>query len=156
VTLDVVDLVVPSPPTDPAAEGTNRANPVSRGAEPDIEPLLREVLRRGWMLMCCGRRTQPDALVAVHQTEFWADVVALRGHDRAAAYRALTRPHDDPLQATRVAWHYLCDAEGTLRAVLNIPPDTVASVPYPIPEQCRIPEARRRPLTIRLGRQTPS
>jgi hypothetical protein len=126
---------------------------MSRDAEPDIEPLLREMARQGWMLICCGRRAQPDALVAVNRTQFWADVVVLRGHDRAAAYRTLIQPHDDALQATRVVWHYLSDAEHTLRAVLNIPPDTVASVPYPIPDESRIPEARYRPLTIRLGRQ---
>jgi hypothetical protein len=84
-------------------------------------------------------------LVAVQWAGFWADVVVLRCPDRAAAYRVLIGPHDDPLQATSVLWHYLSDAERTLRAVLNIPPDAVASVPYPIPEQCRIPEARRRP-----------
>jgi hypothetical protein len=130
---------------------------VSRDADPDIEPLLLEVRRRGWMLICCGHRTQPNALVAVHRTEIWADVVALRGHDRAAAYRTLlVRSHDDPLQATRIVWHYLSDAERTLRAVLNIPPEAATSTPYPIPEDCRIPEAQYRPVTIRLGHQTPS
>jgi hypothetical protein len=139
------------PPTD-----TNRTNPMSRDAEPDIAPLLREVARRGWTLLCCGRRAQPDALAAVNRTQLWADVVVLRGHDRAAAYRALTRPDEDPLQTSRVIWHYLSDAERTLRAVLNIPPHAVASVPYPIPDECRIPEAQHRPLTIRLGHQAHS
>jgi hypothetical protein len=126
---------------------------VSHDAEPDIEPLVRELLRRGWTLLCCGRRTQPDALAAMHQTTFWADVVVLRGHDRAAAYRTLTQPQRDPLQASRVVWHYLSDAERTLRAVLTIPPETATSAPYPIPQQCRIPEAQHRPLTIRPGCQ---
>jgi len=134
--------------------GTNRTDPMSRDAEPDIAPLLREVVRQGWMLVCCGHRAQPNALAAVNRTQFWADVVVLRGHDRTAAYRTLIRPPDDPLQAIMVVWHYLSDAEYTLRAVLNIPPDAVTSVPYPIPDECRIPEARRRPLVIRLGRRT--
>jgi len=82
--------------------------------------------------------------------------VVLRGHDRAAAYRAPIRPHEDPLQATRVVWHYLCDAEATLRAVLNISPKAVAPEPYPIPEHCRLPEAQHRPVTIRFGHQTHS
>jgi hypothetical protein len=130
--------------------GTNRTNPVSRDADPDIAPLLLEVLRRGWMLICCGRREQPDVLAAVHRTEFWADVVALRGHDRAAAYRTLlARPYDDPLQATHIVWHYLSDAERTLRAVLSIPPEAAVPTPYPIPEDCRIPEVRRRPAIMR-------
>jgi hypothetical protein len=150
---DAADPAVPLQAAALPPMGTKRANAVSRDADPDIEPLLLEVRRREWMLICCGRRAQPDALVAVHRAEFWADVVALRGHDRAAAYRTLIRPHDDPLQATHIVWHYLSDAERTLRAVLNIPPEAVASTPYPIPEDCRIPEVQHRPATIRLGRQ---
>jgi len=117
----------------------------------DVEPLVRELVRRQWTLVCFGHRAQPDALAAVNRFEFWADVVVLRGHDQAAAYRTLLRPQDDPLEASWVVWHYLSDAERTLHAVLSIPHDAVASVPYPIPEGCRIPEAQRRPMTIRLG-----
>jgi hypothetical protein len=90
-------------------------------------------------------------LAAVNRCQLWADVVVLRAHDRAAAYRTLTQPHDDPLQASSVVWHYLSDAQRTLRAVLNIPPYAAASAPYPVPEECRIPEAQRRPLIIRIG-----
>jgi len=126
---------------------------VSRDADPDLEPLLLQVQRQGWLLICCGPRVQPEALAAVRRTECWADVVVLRGHDRAAAYRTLIQPHDDPFLATEVVWHYLSDAERTLRAVLSIPPAVVAAMPYPIPQDCRIPEAQRRPVTIRLGGQ---
>lgn len=129
---------------------------MSRDAEPDIEPLLREALRRGWTLLCCGPRAQPDALAAVKRTQFWADVIVLRGHDRAAAYRTLIQPEGDPLKATQVTWHYLSNADRTLRTALNIPPAAATSAPYPIPEECRIPEAQRRPLIIRLGRQAHS
>jgi hypothetical protein len=129
---------------------------MSRDAEPDIAPLLRQVLGQGWMLVCCGHRAQPDALVAVHRAQRWADVVVLRGQDRAAAYRTPTGPHDDPFQATRVVWHYLGDAERTLCALLTIPPDVLASAPYPLPRECRIPEVQHRPLTIRLGGKTHS
>jgi hypothetical protein len=69
---------------------------MSRDTEPDIEPLLREIRREGWML-----------------------------------------------QATQVIRHNLNDAEHTLRAVLSIPPDAVASAPYQIPESV----AYRRPNT---------
>lgn len=127
---------------------------MSCDVEPGLESMLLEVLRRGWMLVCCGPRAQPEALVAVNRTALWADVVVLRGHDRAAAYRTLVGPQDDPLQATRVVWHFLGDAERTLRAALNIPPAVAACVPYPIPQDCRIPEVQRRPVTIRLGRHT--
>ena len=102
---------------------------MSCNVETDLEPLLREVLRQDWMLVCCGPRRQPDALVAVNRCQLWTDVVVLRGEDRAAAYRTLTQPHDDPLQAFEVIWHYLSDAQRTLRAVLDIPPYAVASAP---------------------------
>jgi len=136
------------PPAD-----TARLPPLSCDVEPDIEPLLREVVQRGYALHCFGSRAHPDALAAIIRTRLWADVIVLRDHGRAAAYRTLVLPHDDPLQPIQVTWHYLSDAERTLRAVLNIPPAAATSEPYPIPEQCRIPEAQRRPLTIRLGRQ---
>jgi hypothetical protein len=129
---------------------------MNRDAEPDIELLLRLLLQRGWMLLCCGSRTQPDSLAAVHRTQVWADVVILRGHDRAAAYRTLAQPPADPLQATRVTWHYLGDAERTLHAVLTIPPETATCKPYPTPQECHLPEAQHLPLTIRLGHQTHS
>jgi hypothetical protein len=131
-------------------------DPMNRDTEPDVEPLLREITRRGWTLICCGHRAQPDAVAAVNRTWFWADVVVLRGHDRAAAYRTFTQPHDNPLLATRGVWHYLSDAERTLRAVLNLTPNTIASTPYPLPKECRIPEIRHRPLIIRPGRQAHS
>jgi hypothetical protein len=78
--------------------------------------------------------------------------VVLRGHDRAAAYRAILRPNDDPLDATYVLWHRLGDAASVLSAVLNLCSDDLTDVAYPIPDECRIPEIQRRPITIRLGR----
>src|SRR5262249_10829291 len=41
---------------------TSTRIPMNRDAEPDIEPLLRQLLQRGWMLLCCGSRTQTDAV----------------------------------------------------------------------------------------------
>src|SRR5262249_29059037 len=67
-----------------------RGQSMSCDVEADLEPLLREVVRRGWTLICCGPRRQPDALVAVNRCQSWTDVVVLRGQDRAAAYRTLT------------------------------------------------------------------
>src|SRR5215468_12754288 len=105
---------------------------MNRDAEPDIEPLLRQLLQRGWMLLCCGSRTQPDALAAVHRTQVWADVVILRGHDRAAAYRTLTQPPTDPTPGNqshvalpqRRRTHTVCRLDhstgnGNLRTVSN-------------------------------------
>jgi hypothetical protein len=78
----------------------------------DVEPLINELMRQRWTLVCFGRRSH--ALAAVNRDALWVDVVVLRGHDRAAAYRTLTRsgddPGDDPLRASWVVWHYLSDA----------------------------------------------
>jgi hypothetical protein len=120
-------------------------------ARDHVEPLVREVIRRQWTLLCFGHRGQPDALAAVHRDQRWTDVVILRGHDRAAAYRTPTQPHDDALQTSWIVWHYLANAEYTLRAVLNLSPDTATATPYPIPDECRIPETNRRPIIIRPG-----
>jgi hypothetical protein len=90
----------PTPPTlpptaanRPPPTGMNRTNPVNRDAEPDIEALLHELLRRKWTLLCCGHRTQPEAVAAVQRTECWADVVVLRGPDHAGR---LPHPHRTP------------------------------------------------------------
>ena len=53
VTTDAVDLGPPNASDGPAAEGTNRTNPMSRDAEPDIEPLAR------------GAPTTPQQVVGV-------------------------------------------------------------------------------------------
>jgi hypothetical protein len=142
---DAADLAVPHRAENSPCNQQHEQDPdlMSRDAEPDIEPLLHELQRQEWTLICYGPRVQPDALAAVNRTQFYADVVVLRGHDRAAAYRTLIRPQDDPLQVARVVWHYLGDAEYTLRAMLNIPSNPAPAVPYPIPEDCRIPEAQR-------------
>jgi len=63
---------MPAPARGGPHEGSTaptQVSSVSHDANPDIEPLLLEVLRRGFMLICCGRRAQPDALAAVHRTE---------------------------------------------------------------------------------------
>jgi len=119
----------------------------------EVEAALVELLRRGCSPFCVGPRTEPDAVGAVLRDELWADVVVLRGVGRSAAYRTLVRPGDDPVRATHVVWHYLSDAQRTLRAVLTIPDGVLEVTPYPVPVECRIPEVDRRPLTIRPGRR---
>ena len=117
----------------------------------EAERLVRELVRRGWTSYCFGRQDDPVALAAVHRGALWADVVVWRGHDRAAAYRTLLMTGVDPLSVDRVVWHYLSDAERTLRAALSISADAMAPVPYAIPVQCRIPEIEHRPWSMRPG-----
>ena len=118
----------------------------------EFDDSLHDLIRRRWTIYMCGRRAEPDAIAAVDARATWADVVVFRGHDDAAAYRTCLRPGDNPLCPARIVWHYVSDAELTLWAVLNIQTDAVATVPYPVPDSCRIPEIRRRPLTILPGR----
>jgi hypothetical protein len=112
---------------------------------------VHELVRRQWTRVCIGRKHAPAAIVAFHRDDHWADVVILRGPDRAAAYRALIRPDDNPLAAAQVIWHYLANAAQTLHAVLHLNPAAAAKHPYPIPRECQLPELTTRPLIIRPG-----
>jgi hypothetical protein len=113
---------------------------------------LHDLIHRRWTVYVCGRRAEPAAIAAIDTRATWADVVVIRGHDDAAAYRTCLWPGEDPLSPARIVWHYISDAELTLWAVLNIQPEAVAMVPYPVPDPCRIPEIHCRPLTILPGR----
>jgi hypothetical protein len=124
---------------------------VKHDAEPDLDELLRQLVGHSWMLYAFGDRHQPTAIASVGRAPHWADVIVLRGHDHAAAYRTLVHPHDDPLAADWVVWHYLADPARTIRAALTIPLDVLGERPYPIPAECRLPEAQQRPMTIRTG-----
>lgn len=116
-----------------------------------VGQLIAELIRQQWVRVCFGPKTQPSAIAAIRRHQRWADVVVLRGHDRAAAYRTILGPGDDPLTAEYVLWHYIGDAAAVLGAALDLSLDIPVEASYPIPEQCRIPEAQRRPITIRLG-----
>lgn len=116
-----------------------------------VEEWLVELARRRWTTIVCGDRQEPEVLAALNRRAHWADVIILRGKDHAAAYRTLLRPGDDPLRTDRVVWHYLASAGWTIRAGLTVPASVLQQTPYPIPNECRLPEAQWRPLTIRLG-----
>lgn len=116
-----------------------------------VEAWVHELVRRQWTTVCIGRKDDPAAVAAFHRDDQWADVVVLGGPDRAAAFRALVRPDDDPLTTTQVIWHYLAGAAQTLQAVLRLTPEVTAVHPYRIPPDCQLPELAIRPLTIRPG-----
>jgi hypothetical protein len=117
----------------------------------DAEQWTRELVRQQWTRVCFGPKTQPTAIAAIHRHHHWADVVVLRGHDQAAAYRAILRPGDDPLTAEYILWHHTGDAASVLRAILNLSPDDLAETAYPTPPECHVPEIQHRPITIQLG-----
>jgi hypothetical protein len=131
---------------------TTRTNAAVSVSWQSFEGYMRELVRRQWTIVCMGPKDAPAAVAAFHRHDYGADVVVVRGLDRAAAYRALVGPDDDPLTATKVVWHYLASAAQTLHAVLHLNPDATTTVPpYPIPPDCQLPELAIRPLTIRLG-----
>lgn len=117
----------------------------------EVGQLIEELIRQQWIRVCFGPKTQPSAIAAIRRYQRWADVVVLRGHDQAAAYRTVLGPGGDPLTTEYVLWHYIGSASAVLRAALDFSWDVPLEASYPIPEQCRIPEAQRRPITIRLG-----
>jgi hypothetical protein len=131
--------------------GTTSADAALSASWHSAEPWVHELIRRQWAMVCIGRKDEPTAIAAFRRDDRWADVVVLRGPDRAAAYRTLVQPGDDPLAATHVLWHYLANAAQTLHAVLHLNPAATAMHPYPIPLECQLPELATRPLTIRLG-----
>lgn len=120
------------------------------GDDSELDTALHQLARAGWNMVVCGLRTAPDALIAYRHRELWADVIVLRGPDRAAAYRTLLGTGDDPLAADHVVWHYLSDAARTIKAGLSVAAHAMTECPYPIPQACQVPEVTRRPLTIRL------
>ena len=116
--------------------------------------LLLCLIRQRWTVYAFGRRHQPDALGAVITGLRFTDVVIIRGHDRASAYRTICdEPGADPLSAPLVVWHYLGSVAPTIRAALGLPSRDEAGtdfgVPYAIPDECRVPEIDRRPYTVR-------
>jgi hypothetical protein len=131
--------------------GITRADAALSASRQSAEEWVHELVLRQWTAVCMGPKEAPVAIAAFHRDNHWTDVVILRGPDRAAAYRVVSRPADDPLAATHIVWHYLAGAAQTLYAVLHLVPDTTAVRPYPIPHECQLPELAIRPLTIRLG-----
>jgi hypothetical protein len=71
---------------------------------------------------------------------------------RAAGYRAPCTPFGDPFQPRAVIWTYLGAAAPTLRNILTLPEIDLDLPEYPVPLQCAVPEAARRPMTLRSAR----
>jgi hypothetical protein len=111
----------------------------------DETALLEELNHSGWALFAVGERGHaPELLVAVKRWQFVSDVIALRGQERVTAYRT---PDADPLRATFVLWHYAGHAAYAVNQVLQLSGEF--GEPYPIPDECRIPELDNQPFVMR-------
>lgn len=117
----------------------------------DIDPWLAELRARHWTVHLYGDPKAPTLIGAVWHWEHWADVVILRGHDRAVAYRVQTGPDTDVFDPQWVSWWYSKCAVWTLRAILTLDPPTSADQAriFPAPWFGRIPPEERRAVTIR-------
>jgi hypothetical protein len=97
------------------------------------------------MIYAFGGRSQPQAIASVTRGPHWADVIVLRGPDRAAAYRTLVRAEDDPMMAEWVVWHYL--GEGILPSALPCTshPTCSLNARIPSPHSAAYPTPRTDP-----------
>ncbi|MBB5156978.1 hypothetical protein [Saccharopolyspora phatthalungensis] len=118
----------------------------------EVDELLNELRRRGWVLYVFGPKDAPEAVAHVFQWDTCADVVILRDEDDATAYRLPTFPGTDVFAPELVSWHYHASTAWTLRAVLTIAPpghpDAPMGVLRPVPA-CGVPIQIRRPVSIR-------
>ena len=87
-----------------------------------IDELLEELRRRRWVVYIFGPREEPEVCAAVFQWDTCADVLILRGEERASAFRVTTVAETDVFRPALVSWQYHSTADWTLRAVLTIPP----------------------------------
>lgn len=115
---------------------------------PEELELLGRLRESGWTLWAFGDRQRPDALAAVRIIDATADVIVIRGHDRVTAYRTPIAPDVDPLRADAVTWHHTTNALNILRDVVPRIRDVSGAEPYPTPDECRLPELDRRPITV--------
>lgn len=120
---------------------------------PEVERLLLGVVEDGFVLYCCGGRTEPSVLAASYEWEHYVDTVVIRGMDRVTAARVPNGEGADVFAPEAVVWAYQGDAEWALRALLDLVhplhPDAPIVV-HPAPRSLHIPRGEQRPLTIRL------
>lgn len=99
----------------------------------DIDPLLAELRRRRWTIHLYGDPEKPDIFAAVYhwRPQRCADVVILRGHDRAVAYRMPVDSDSDVFAPQTVRWFTQLDNPGAavwvLRRALTLDPPTDTS-----------------------------
>ena len=127
--------------TSPAHTSTTSGSPPSS-----------ELVRRKFDLWYFGQARRPEAIAAVRKWSTYADVFVVRDAHRAAGYRAPCTRFGDPFQPRAVIWTYLGAAAPTLRNILALPEIDLDLPEYPVPPECAVPEAARRPMTLRVAR----
>ncbi|RZS36354.1 hypothetical protein EV193_10735 [Herbihabitans rhizosphaerae] len=126
----------------------------------EIDRWLDELRRRRWTMYLYGDRAAPELLCAMLEWrhERRADVVILRGHDRAVAYRAPLYENADPFAPSWVQWcwaraNHNMAAVHALRAILTLDPPTATDriEIHNAPPFCSLSpvELRQRPVVIR-------
>jgi len=117
-----------------------------------VERLLLDIVTDGFVVYCCGRRTEPNALVASYEWERYLDLVTIRSFDRVTAARVPKRDKVDVFAPGVVVWTYEGPPQWALRALLNlVHPDhpDAPTAEYPAPPGLHIPRAEQRPMTLR-------
>lgn len=87
---------------------------------PVVERLLLDVVADGFVLYCCGRRTDPNALVASYEWAHCVDLVTIRDFDRVTTARIPKRDKIDVFASEVVVWAYEGPPQWALRALLNL------------------------------------
>ncbi len=139
-----------------AAHGCAAAARRHRGVElsASVQRLLLDIVADGFIVYCCGPRTDPAALVASYEWEHYVDVVTIRDFDRRVVAARVPKQcgEVDVFAPDLVVWAYEGPAEPTLRAVLDLVhpdhPDAPTSA-FPAPPALRVARHEQRPMTIR-------
>lgn len=120
-----------------------------------VARLLLGIGADGFVVYCCGPKSDPAALVASYEWPHHVDLVTIRDFTRRVAAARVPKQDGtvDVFAPGQVVWSYEGPAEPTLRAVLNLVhpahPDAPTST-YPAPRALYIPRREQRPLSIRL------
>lgn len=120
---------------------------------PELVRLLNDVVTDGFALYCCGRRTDPAALVASYEWEHYVDLITIRDFDRVTTARVPKFGRVDAFAPKLVVWAYEGPAEHALAALLSLVsphhPDA-PTTPYSAPASLHVPRHEQRPMLIRL------
>lgn len=125
---------------------------------PELRIMVEQLRRRRWIVHLYGDPKAPTIFAAVHHwgIEQCADVLILRGHDRAVAYRVPTYDKVDVFAPEWVHWWYAQSghptaALWTFRAVLALsPPPCGGHIEIQTaPPFCRLDPRGQCPVTIR-------
>ncbi|MGH3906848.1 MAG: hypothetical protein ACRDTE_22100 [Pseudonocardiaceae bacterium] len=76
------------------------------GLPPEVQRLLLDVVADGFVLYCCGPRTEPHALVACYEWPECIDLITIRDFARVTAARVPKQGTVDVFAPDTVVWAY--------------------------------------------------